>query len=213
MSNRTHPAPGPAAASPVVAEHVPVLLLALLGVLGQLPHALAADLLVAGPPEEPHLLLVLTRLQGALSRGDALELKSRQDQPGTHGEGRRVESQAPRSSDVWQPRGDTEGRAVSTSSTATKGPNVAVFVHLGPAVPNRASLRHVQTFRLPQPRRRGDAGVWWVSGRPRSQLPPAQDRPHDKDLFGLKCQHAKAEKPCMSPSRAFRHARGTEKCR
>lgn len=98
MSNRTHPAPGPAAASPVVAEHVPVLLLALLGVLGQLPHALAADLLVAGPPEEPHLLLVLTRLQGALSRGDALELKSRQDQPGTHGEGRRVESQAPRSS-------------------------------------------------------------------------------------------------------------------
>lgn len=44
---------------PVITDHLLVLLLPLLGILGQLPDAFTADLFIAVFPEQPHLLLVL----------------------------------------------------------------------------------------------------------------------------------------------------------
>lgn len=44
--------------SPVVADHLLVLLLALLCILGQLPDALTSDLLTVVFPEQPDLLFI-----------------------------------------------------------------------------------------------------------------------------------------------------------
>lgn len=67
--------------SPVVAEDVPVFLLALFSILGQFPDTLTADLFAAVPPEQPHLFLVLSSFQSILSSGNAFKLKARKNQP------------------------------------------------------------------------------------------------------------------------------------
>lgn len=61
---------------PVVSDHLLVLLLAILCILGQLPDAFTADLFNALLPEQPHLLLILLRLHRVLPEWCSLDLKS-----------------------------------------------------------------------------------------------------------------------------------------
>lgn len=67
--------------SPVVADHLLVLLLALFCILGQLPNALTPNFLTIVFPKQPHLLLILC-LYWVLPICCCLDLKPRQDQSG-----------------------------------------------------------------------------------------------------------------------------------
>ena len=83
------------ARAPVVAKDVAVFLLALLGILRQLPDTLTANLLVAVPPEEPYFFLILACLQSVLSGRNAFKFKTGEHQPENIGGGGKTH--------VWNP--------------------------------------------------------------------------------------------------------------